>query len=175
MASATFPSLPVRLRPALLLVVLSFVHAASVFASPQTEIAAIRADWVKYLHSKQLEPEMALYAQDAVFLQPTGERITGLPAIRKLFTEVMAAVTSEPVMTSVNLEVSGDLAYDSGEYNETLTTVATGARSEVRGGYLMVLKRQPDGQWRIQQQMWSYFPDSGSPKHGTTDVKKQYM
>jgi len=122
------------------------------------QIARIRVDWCKYLHAKQMEPEMALYAPDAVFLQPTAARVAGLPAIRALFVQVMAAVTSDPVLTSINLEVSGDLAYDSGEYSETLTNVATGQKTEAKGSYLMVLKRQPDGGWRIQQQMWSLYP-----------------
>jgi ketosteroid isomerase-like protein len=101
---------------------------------------------------------MALYTQDAVFLQPTGERVTGLAAIRSLFVQVMGAVTSEPTLTSVDLDVSGDLAYDSGTYSETLTSVATGAKTSAKGSYLMVLKRGGDGQWRIQQQMWSQSP-----------------
>ena len=146
--------------------ILFFVSTGAVFvaygqasaSSAESQIAELRSNWCKYLHAKQLDPEMDLYAEDAVFLQPTGERITGLPAIRKLFVEVMAAVTSEPLLTSVDLEVSGMLAYDSGTYQETLTNVSTRAKTEVHGSFLMVLKRQNDGKWRIQQQMWSQSP-----------------
>ena len=63
------------------LLVVSLILQGVCIASGQTklvsaeeQIAAIRSDWCKYLHSKQLEPEMNLYAEDAVFLQPTGER-----------------------------------------------------------------------------------------------------
>ena len=83
---------------------------------------------------------------------------SGLPAIWKLFVAVMGMVTSEPVLMSVNLDISDNLAYDSGVYEETLTNVATGAKTQARGSYLMVLKRQRDGKWRIQQQMWSQAP-----------------
>jgi uncharacterized protein (TIGR02246 family) len=151
--------LPSRLSLSLLILLFFATQSAPEQVQPSAteQIPAIRADWCKYLRAKQLEPEMALYAPDAVFLSPAEPRVVGLPAIRNLFVKVMAAVTSNPTLRSINLEVSGDLAYDSGEYDETLTDVATAARTEVKGAYLMVLKRQPDGQWRIQQQMWSVY------------------
>jgi ketosteroid isomerase-like protein len=142
----------------LLLLVLPLAHAQKASVTPADQIGQLRADWCKFLHDKQLDPEMALYAEDAVFIQPAAERVAGLPAIRKLFVQVMGMVTSDPILTSINLEFSGDLAYDSGEYSETLTNVGTGAKSQARGSYLMVLKHQPDGKWRIQQQMWSQYP-----------------
>ena len=127
------------------------------------QIQSLREQWTKFLHAKQLDSEMALYAEDAVFLQPTGERITGKPAIRDLFKQVMAQVTSAPTLTSVRTEAVDDLAYDSGEYRETLTSVATGERSEERGSYLMVLKKGADGAWRIVEQMWSEVPHTSAP------------
>lgn len=129
-------------------------------ADAAKEISAIRSQWIQFLHSRQLEPVVALYADDAVFLQPTGETIAGKDAIRGLFRQVMAAVTSDPTLTSMRIDSSGNLAYDSGEYRETLTNVATGAKTEAHGSYLTVLKHQPDGKWRIVEQMWSEAPES---------------
>ena len=142
----------------------------------EEQIAAIRSDWCKYLHSKQLEPEMNLYAEDAVFLQPTGERVSGLPAIRKLFVAVMGMVTSEPVLMSVNLDISDNLAYDSGVYRETLTDVATGAKTQARGSYLMVLKR------RARRQMANSAADvepgaigRDHEPQGTSEAENEYL
>lgn len=141
------------------LVVLS---AAVFFAAPhqqsssaQDGIAKIRLDWARDLHEKRLDELTMLYAPDAVFLQPDGQRITGRPAIRDLCKNLMAMFTSDLTFHSINTESSGSLAYDSGEFYETLTKVADGSKSESRGSYLMVFKRQADGNWLIAQQMWS--------------------
>src|SRR6266446_5836287 len=54
-------------------------------ASTIVTLARIREAWVQDLRTKQLEPILKFYAPDAVFLQPTGERITGSAALRTLF------------------------------------------------------------------------------------------
>ena len=50
---------------------------------------------------------------------------------------------------------SGDLAYDSGEYRESLVKLSDQTKAEVQGNYVMVFKRQPDGTWLIAEQMWT--------------------
>lgn len=119
------------------------------------DIAKIRSEWAKDLHSKQLEQMVMLYAPDAVFLPPTGERITGRPAIRDLSKKIMETFTSDISLHSVVTEHSGNLAYDSGDYSETLVTVSDGAKMEAQGNYLMVFKRQSAGNWLILEQVWT--------------------
>jgi hypothetical protein len=54
-------------------------------------LAEIREAWVQDLRSKQLEPILKFYAPDAVFLQPTGERITGSVGIAARVTKASAS------------------------------------------------------------------------------------
>jgi uncharacterized protein (TIGR02246 family) len=119
------------------------------------EIARIRSEWAKDLRSKQLDPIVALYAPDAVFLQPSGDRVTGRAAIRDLCKKIMDTFTSDMNFHSIATEHSGDLAYDSGDYRETLVKLSDETKIEVQGNYLMVFKRQPDGHWLIAEQMWT--------------------
>src|ERR1700730_15693097 len=63
-------------------------------ASTLVTLAKIREAWVQDLRTKQLEPILKFYAADAVFLQPTGERITGSAALRTLFEKTMATYNS---------------------------------------------------------------------------------
>ena len=109
----------------------------------------------KDLHDKKLDQIVMLYAPDAVFLPPNGERITGRSDIRELTQKAMDAFTSDLTFQSMNMEFSGDLAYDSGEYRETLTSAANSSVSHGQGNYLMVFKRQKDGSWLIVQQVWT--------------------
>jgi uncharacterized protein (TIGR02246 family) len=141
-------------------------HCVSSFRNCHTPsliaIAKIRDAWVQDLRTKQLEPILNFYASDAVFLQPDGERITGSAALRVLFQNVMATFNSDLTLHSQNLETSGDLAYDSGDFQETLTTIATGAKINSKGSYLIILKRQRDGNWRIIQHAWMGTPPPGA-------------
>jgi ketosteroid isomerase-like protein len=131
-------------------------------ASTIVNLARIREEWVQDLRTKQLEPILKFYAPDAVFLQPTGERITGSAALRTLFQNIMATFNSDLTLHSQNLETSGALAYDSGDFEETLTNIATGAKITAKGSYIIIFKRQPNGSWQIVQHMWTGTPPPGT-------------
>jgi ketosteroid isomerase-like protein len=119
------------------------------------DLARLREQWVKDLHDKQLDEIIAHYAPDAAFLSPAG-RFTGPVPIRGLFKNVMDTVTSELSMHSLVTESSGDLAYDSGGYSETLVPVKGGPNQQFQGDYLTVFRRQKDGKWLIIQQVWTF-------------------
>ncbi len=142
----------------------AFSHTAT--AAPQAStivtLAQIREAWVQDLRTKQLEPILKFYAPDAVFLLPNGERITGSAALRTLFQTIMATFDSDLTLHSQNLETSGALAYDSGDFQETLTTIATGAKITSKGSYVVIFKRQPNGTWQIVQQVFTGVPPPGT-------------
>jgi uncharacterized protein (TIGR02246 family) len=119
------------------------------------ETSKIPAQWAKLLQSKQIDQLAALYTADAVFLKPSGERITGRPAIRDLCKKIMDSFSSDFTFRSMTSDVSGNIAYDSGEYKESLVKISDKTKADVQGNYLMIFKRQPDGTWLIAQQMWT--------------------
>jgi uncharacterized protein (TIGR02246 family) len=118
-------------------------------------IAKLRDEWAADLHGKRLEAIAMLYAPDAAFLQPTGERIAGRDAIRELCRKIMGIFTSDVRLQSAALELSGNLAYDTGEFRETLISVADGSKIESAGSYLMVFRRQANDGWLILEQVWT--------------------
>jgi uncharacterized protein (TIGR02246 family) len=119
------------------------------------EIARLRAEWVKDLHTKQLDQIAALYAEDAEFLLATGTRVSGRAAIRELCKNVMATMTSDITLHTATSERSDNLAYDSGDYSETLTSVADGTITPYKGTYVMIFRRQSNGAWVIAEQVWT--------------------
>jgi ketosteroid isomerase-like protein len=140
----------------------SLTATAAPQASTLVTLAKIREAWVQDLRTKQLEPILKLYAPDAAFLRPTGERITGSAALRTLFQTIMATFNSDLTLHSQNFETSGALAYDSGDFQETLTTIATGAKITAKGSYIIIFKRQPNGSWQIVQHVWTGTPPPGT-------------
>lgn len=135
-------------------------------AAPQTStgrtLAKLRAAWVQDLSTKQLEPILKFYAPDAVFFQPNGDRISGSAALRNLFQTIMATFNSDLTLHSEKIDVSGDLAYDSGSFEETLTNIATGAKINSKGSYVIIYKRQSNGSWLIVEHVWTGTPPPGT-------------
>jgi ketosteroid isomerase-like protein len=120
------------------------------------DLAKLRGLWAQELHDKQLDQIIALYAPDAAFLAPSGGRFTGQAEIRGLFKTIMDTVTSNLTLHSMVTESSGDLAYDSGDYTETLVPTKGGPDQHYQGDYLMVFKRQENGKWLIVQHAWTF-------------------
>jgi ketosteroid isomerase-like protein len=130
-------------------------NAGTAPAKTAEDLAKIREQWVNRFSAKQLDAVMELYAPDAVFLTGGGDRITGAPAIRQLIKGAMDRVTVDLRLQSMKIEESGKLGYDSGDFTETMTLIATGKKYPTRGCYLMIFKRQPDGKWRILEHAWA--------------------
>jgi ketosteroid isomerase-like protein len=165
--AAQAPLFPVRasiIKSLAFATILALIFSSSAIAQTSTlvTVARIRETWIHDLRTKQLELILKFYAPEAVFLQPTGERITGSAALRTLFQTIMATFNSDLILHSQNLEASGDLAYDSGDFQETLTNIATGAKIASKGSYIIIFKRQPDSNWQIVQQVFTGVPPPGT-------------
>jgi uncharacterized protein (TIGR02246 family) len=135
----------------------TFAAERTIHTSPANsdEIAKLRAEWVKDLRTKQLEQITRLYAEDAEFLHATGTRVSGRPAIRELCKNIMATMTSDINLHTATSDRSDNLAYDSGDYSETLTAVSDGKKTEYSGTYVMIFRRQANGAWLIAEQVWT--------------------
>ncbi len=122
------------------------------------DLEKISADWANYWNAKQLDSTVELYAPDAVFLTGQGNRITGRAAIREVFKTALETNTSHLSVRSLVTEESSNLAYDSGEYWQTITPASGGAQVELQGNYLIVFRRQADGKWLIIEHVWTVAP-----------------
>jgi ketosteroid isomerase-like protein len=118
------------------------------------DFGELREQWVQELRTKQLDQILMRYAPNAVFLPPAA-RIVGQAAIREHFKMIMATFNSDLSLHSIDTLQSGDLAYDSGDYQETMEQISDGTKREYRGNYLVIYQRQKDGKWLIVEHMWN--------------------
>jgi uncharacterized protein (TIGR02246 family) len=123
-----------------------------------TRLSRVCGQWAEYWRQKQLDKVIALYAPDAVFLTGTGDRFSGREAIRAVFKTAMQGHTSDLTPRSLVTEISGNLAYDSGDYLETIIPASGVAKTELKGNYVIVFKRQPSGKWLIIEHVWTDKP-----------------
>ena len=119
------------------------------------EFAGLRQQWARNLHDKRIDASVAEYTADAEFINPDGSRVRGTAELRHLFETVTATFDSDLLFDSKKVELSGDLGYDSGTYQEGLKIRATGQMQRASGSYLTVYRRDKDGAWLIAQQVWT--------------------
>ena len=142
----------------LLMLLLAFQVPGAAKPTPATDqdpFAALRDQWAKDLKGKFVDDSLAQYAPDADFISDDG-RTHGMAALRQLFTTITKTFDSDLSFRSERIEISGELAYDSGK---TLTNRGTGKSQPMAGDYLTVYRRTKlangNAVWLIVEQVWT--------------------
>ena len=91
----------------------------------------------------------ALYTDDAVSLPDRHAAVQGKAALQQYFQEVFAQYNAKLTLMSPDLEITDDIAHETGAYSMTVTPKAGGNAMTITGKYLIVLKRQADGSWKV--------------------------
>jgi uncharacterized protein (TIGR02246 family) len=133
---------------------------ALVFSSASSAAQAtdsLSQEWATDWSAKKLDAVIALYAPEPVFLPTIGPRWVGLAAIRKNFAGLLENYDPHVVLHSLETARSGTLGYDSGTYEETITSVKGGKPIPSRGAYLFLFQREKGGAWKILEQTWTSF------------------
>jgi ketosteroid isomerase-like protein len=129
--------------------------ATSAQAQGATSPPELSSIWASDWSAKSLDAVMQLYAPEPVFLPTVGPRWDGAAAIRKNSVGLLAKFNPHIALHSIVSAASGDLAYDSGSYEETLMPVAGGKPIRAKGDYLFVFQRQSNGSWKILEQTFT--------------------
>jgi uncharacterized protein (TIGR02246 family) len=116
---------------------------------------SLAAQWAALWSAKKLDAVMRLYVADPIFLPSVGARWQGREELRKNFKGLLAHYNPQISLLKVSGEASGDLAFETGAYDETITPVDGGKPIAARGGYLFVYRRGADGVWNILEQSWT--------------------
>jgi ketosteroid isomerase-like protein/quercetin dioxygenase-like cupin family protein len=103
---------------------------------------------------KDIDKFMSYYAPDASVYAPGMPLAKGPAAIREALTKMLSApgFSLEFGPTKADVAASGDVGYTTGTYQATM-----GGTPE-KGKYVEVWKKQPDGQWKVREDIFN--PDS---------------
>ena len=97
----------------------------------------------------------AVYADDIVMMAPNEPVANGSTAVRTWIDNMLGQVTMMGRYTSSSVEVSGDWAIDHYAGELTMTPKAGGAPTTETIKGLHIYRRQPDGSWKIVQDVWN--------------------
>lgn len=114
----------------------------------------IRAQSAMFEAAWQREDAAAIagmFTADGKVLAPGAPDIQGSEAVRSWVTGLLDAATIESLeVTPLEVAASGDLAVETGHYDEHYV-LSDGNPIDEHGRYITVWRRLPDGTWRIHQ------------------------
>ena len=143
-----------------LAVTLTLGLAAAICLAADTKIEqALRdldAQWSAAAAAKDLDKTVSYYSADAVVMPPNAPSATTKEAIRSAWKEMLTSPGAAISWKATKVEVakSGDLAYVSGTYEETMTD-ASGKPVKDHGKYVEIFKKQADGTWKVVADIWN--------------------
>ena len=130
----------------------AFAAGCAPAANVEQERTALMAADRAWSETTKDPEKMAAYIADGGSVYPPGMPIvTGGEAIRKMFTQMMAAPGFTLSWTATKAEVgaAGDIGYTTGSYQSTM-----GGVSE-KGKYVTTWKKQADGAWKVTEDIFN--------------------
>jgi uncharacterized protein (TIGR02246 family) len=123
------------------------------------------AAWEHAWSSKDFDKAVAGYAEDATLLVPYAPAIAGRENIRANLKPFFDDRNFSVHWEAANLEVaqSADLGYTQGNLEYTMTDPATNKLISDKAKYMTVWKKQPDGVWRVVEDMFNSNLPLGPP------------
>ena len=102
---------------------------------------------------------LALWTEDGISLLPSTKPIIGKPAIAAFFQSVTASLQGARMqsfeMKCSGIDVSGNLATEWCTEHQIVQVPGGKPPFEGRGKMLLVLRKAPDGNWRMEREMWN--------------------
>lgn len=95
----------------------------------------------------------ALFTEDVVVMRPNELSAVGLEANRKRLEELFDQFTLDITFSTEEVVVSGDWAFVRDTYSETVTPKAAGEPMKIYAKQINILRRQPDGTWKIARRI----------------------
>ena len=126
----------------------------SSLARDRTAIDSFRTRYAATWKAGDADQLASLYTSDALVLYPDQPALRGRSAIATYFRGFFAEFAQEVFeLTSEEIQVAGPWAFDRGTVRWRGVPRKGGMPVDDLGKYLVVLRRQPDGSWRLARDM----------------------
>jgi len=142
----------------LLAVVLAWSARGHHSAAIPAGIEKLHQDDIAATIGRDADALTALWADDAVLLQPGTPPIIGKAAFHDFMTQALAKSPSVKVVKYVpdirDVQVAGNVAYEWGYFDASHKSSEQQAAQSLHAELLRVMKRQSDGSWKFTRVMW---------------------
>ena len=147
---------PLVLSICFALLSLPFVGTSLADTKIEQALRDLDAQWSAAAGAKDVDKTVSYYAESVVVMPPNAPSATTKEAIRSAWKEMLTSPGAAISWKATKVEVAktGDLAYVSGTYEETMTD-ASGKPVKDRGKYVEIFKKQADGTWKVVADIWN--------------------
>ena len=124
-------------------------------AAADTEaINRLRTDYIAAVNAEDAAKVAALFTEDGMRMEANMPAVKGREAIQKGLAELFAAFDADISITSEELVVNGDWAFDRGQYMTHLMPKDPKQQMIMeQGKYLVILQKGADGAWRVAREI----------------------
>jgi len=125
-------------------------------ASTEADVAVFEAvvldtwvTWSATVNAGDVDGWIALWDDNGVQMPQNATAVHGKAAIRQAFSEILLSVDFEEfTINNEEVRVFGDFGFARGTYS-FVNAMVEGDPVPFEGKYLTILKRQPDGSWKV--------------------------
>jgi uncharacterized protein (TIGR02246 family) len=141
-----------------------FVDAQTCQPNPAAEakVRAVAEGIITADNKRDLKSVLSYYATDAILMPPGGNIIAGVDSIRPGYESLFANFQPEIKPRLDEVCVSEDFAFVRGFNGGRMAGLGSHPSRMLNDVYLMILRRDHRGDWRITELMWH--PASSSPR-----------
>jgi uncharacterized protein (TIGR02246 family) len=122
------------------------------------------ADYTAAMNAGDLEAVLALYGNDATSMPPDEPAVSGLDALRTWYAPILEHYSFDLTATVDEALVACDLAVLRSSYDSRITPKDGSESVTQHGSWLIVLREQDDGSWKLWRDMWSVIPPVELPE-----------
>ena len=155
-----------RILTAVLLLASACGQPSNEFADSSADLAAIdslhEAD-VASVRARDIDALLNLWSDNPIALPPEGPILEGREAIAGMLEPNRSGAerlweTVEYVQNFTEVEVAGTYAWDLGTVTTRMVRKSDGRELTLNGKLLRILRREPDGSWRVHRSAWNTEP-----------------
>src|SRR5215813_5773702 len=135
----------------------------------EQDVAAIMEFNKHYLgaiNNGDIKTLAALTTDGHVMIAPNRPPIVGKAANDAMNGRAFEQFVFEESWSPTQTVVSGDLAFQQGTYASTAKPRTGGESRTIRGSFLRIYQRQPNGEWRMTRDTFNTEPPAGAPPSG---------
>jgi len=119
--------------------------------------------FMKAAETKDADAVAALYSEDAMVMPPGSPAVQGRAAIQAFWRKTLLSAIRKVTLLPGDLRMANDIAFEVGTYRLDLT-LPDGSAASDSGKYITLMRRQPDGSWKMTHDIWSSDAPAPAPR-----------